>query len=81
MLAETMINKKNQKLKFLGKSNLEAPRTCVLRNLLELHMHFNEYNEVKSSTVTVGYDEGVTDMIKFHPVMMKHLRGQSNQWD
>jgi len=38
---------------------------CVLpRNLLELHMYFNEYNKVKSSTVTAGYDVGVTNMIK-----------------
>jgi len=66
---------------FLGKSNLEAPRICVLRNLLEVHMHFNEYNEVKSSTITAGYDVGVTNMIKVHPVMMKSLRGQSSQGD
>jgi len=26
---------------------------CVLRNLLEVHMYINEYNKVKSSTVTV----------------------------
>jgi len=32
---------------FLGKSNLVAPRICVLRNLLEVHMYFNEYNKVK----------------------------------
>jgi len=47
-------------------------------------MHFNEYNKVKSSTVTVGYDVGVTNMInmiKVHPVMIKPLRGKSNQWD
>jgi len=44
-------------------------------------MHFNEYNKVKSRTVTAGYDVGVTNMIKVHPVMMKPLRGQSNQWD
>jgi len=25
-----------------------------LRNLLEVHMYFNEYNKVKSSIVTVG---------------------------
>jgi len=43
---------------FLGKSNLEEPRICVLRTLLELHMYFNEYNKVKSSTVSAGYDEG-----------------------
>jgi len=66
---------------FLGKSNLEAPRICVLRNLLEVHIYFNEDNNVKSSTVTVGYDVGVTNMIKVNPVMMKALRGQSNQWD
>jgi len=41
----------------------------------------NEYNQVKCSTVTAGYDVGVTNMIKVHRVMMKHLRGQSNQWD
>jgi len=50
---------------------------CVLRNLLEVHMYFNEYNEVKSITVTAGYD--VNNMIKVHRVMMKPLRGQSNQ--
>jgi len=44
-------------------------------------MYFNEYNKVKSSTVTVGYDVNVTNMIKVHPVMMKPLRGQSNQWN
>jgi len=51
---------------------------CVLRNLLEVHMHFNEYKnlKVKSSTITAGYDVGVTNMIKVHPVMMKPLRGQ-----
>jgi len=36
---------------------------------------------VKSSTVTAGYDVGVTDMIKVHRVMKKLFRGQSNQWD
>jgi len=35
---------------------------CVLPNLLEVHMYLNEYNKVKSSTVTAGYDVGVTDM-------------------
>jgi len=40
-LAETMI-KIIEKAKFLAKSNLEAPRICVLRNLLEVHMYFNE---------------------------------------
>jgi len=54
---------------------------CVLRNLLEVHMYFNEYNQVKSSTVTAGYDVGVTNMLKVHRVIMKSLRGQSNQWD
>jgi len=44
-------------------------------------MYLNEYNKVKSSTVTAGYDVGVTDMIKVHRVMKKPLRGQSNQWD
>jgi len=44
-------------------------------------MYFNEYNKVKSSTVTVGYDVGVINMIKVHPVITKPLRGQSNQWD
>jgi len=66
---------------FLRKKNLEAPRICVLRNLLEVHIYFNEYNKVKSSTVTAGYDVGVTDMIKVHPVIMKALRGHSNQMD
>jgi len=66
---------------FLGKSNLEAHRLCVLRNLLEVHMYFNEHNKVKSSTVAAGYDVGVINMIKVHSVMMKALRGQSNQWD
>jgi len=42
-------------------------------------MYFNEYSKMESSTVTVGYDVGVTNMIKVHPVMMKPLRGQSNQ--
>jgi len=42
-------------------------------------MYFNEYNKVKSSTVTAGYDVGLTNMIKVHTVMMKPLRGQSNQ--
>jgi len=42
---------------------------CVLRNL------------VKSSTVTVRYDVGVTNMITVHRVMMKALRDQSNQWN
>jgi len=53
---------------------------CVLRNLFEVHMYFNEYNKVESSTVTAGYDIGVTNMIKVQPVMMKPLMGQSNQW-
>jgi len=48
---------------------------CVLHNLLEVHMYFNEYNKVKSSTVTAGYDMGMTNMNKVHPVMMKPLRG------
>jgi len=26
----------------------------VLRNLLEVHMYFNEYNQVKSGTATAG---------------------------
>jgi len=42
-------------------------------------MYFNEYNQVKNGTVKAGYDMGVTNMIKVHPVMMKPLRGQSNQ--
>jgi len=67
MLAETMIKI------ILKKSNLETPRIYVLRNLLELH------NKVKSSTVTLGYDVGVTNMIEVHRVIMKPLRGQSNQ--
>jgi len=54
---------------------------CVLRNLLEVHMYLNEYNKVKSSTITAGYDVGVTNMSKVRRVMMKALRGQSNQWD
>jgi len=37
---------------------------CVLRNLLEVHRYVNEYNKVKSSTVTAGYDVGVTDIMK-----------------
>jgi len=37
-------------------------------------IYFNEYNKVKSSTVTARYDVGVTNMIKVHPVMMKLLR-------
>jgi len=44
-------------------------------------MHFNDYNKVKSNTVTAGYDVGVTNMINIRQVMMKPLRGQSNQWD
>jgi len=52
---------------------------CVLGNLLEVRVYFNEYLKVKSSTVSAGYDVGVTNMIKVHPVMMKALRGQSNQ--
>jgi len=35
----------------------------------------------KSSTVTVGYDVGVTNIVKVHAFMTKSLRGQSNQWD
>jgi len=53
---------------FLAKSNLEAPRICVLCSLLEVHMYFNEYNKVKSSTVRAGYDVGVTNMIKVYPL-------------
>jgi len=45
-----------------------------LRNLLEVQIYFNEYNKVKSSTDTAGYDVGVTNMIKVHPVIMKPLR-------
>jgi len=44
-------------------------------------MFFNEYNKVNSSTVMAGDDVAVTNMIKVHPVMMKPLRGQSNQWE
>jgi len=44
-------------------------------------MYFNEYNKVKSSTGTVGYDVTVANIIKVHTVMTKPLRGQSNQWD
>jgi len=47
---------------------------CVLRNLLEVHMNLNEYNKVKSSTVTAGYEN-------VYRVMKIPLRGQSNQWD
>jgi len=50
-------------------------------NFLEVHMYLNERSKVKISTVTAGYDVGVTNMIKVHPVMTKALRGQSNQWD
>jgi len=74
-LTETMI-KIIPKAKCLGKSILEAPRICVLRNLLEVHMYFNEYNKVKTNTITAGYNGGVTNTI-----MMKSLRDQSNQWD
>jgi len=42
-------------------------------------MYFNEYNKVKSSTIMVGYDVGMTNMIKVHPVVLKPLRGQSIQ--
>jgi len=52
---------------------------CVLRNLLKVHMYLNAYNKVKSSTVTAGYDVGVTNMIKVHQVKIKPVRGQSNQ--
>jgi len=45
---------------------------CGMGNLLEVHMYLNEYNKVKSSTVTVG-------IIKVHPVMKKLRRRQSNQ--
>jgi len=44
-------------------------------------MYLNEYNKVKRSTVTVGYDEVLTDMIKVPRVLKKTVRGQSNQWD
>jgi len=54
---------------------------CVLRNLLEVHMYLNEYNKLKSSTITAGYDVGVTNTIKVHRVMTKALRGQSNRCD
>jgi len=36
------------------KPNLEVPRMCVLRNLLEVYMYLNEYNKVESSTATAG---------------------------
>jgi len=42
---------------------------------------FNEYNKVKSSTVTAGYGVGVTNMIKSHRVIMKPLRGQSKAFN
>jgi len=38
-------------------------------------MYLNEYNKVKSITITTGYDVGVTNMIKVHRVMMKSLIG------
>jgi len=60
---------------------IKVPKMCVLRNLLEVHMYINEYNKVKSSTVTAEYDVGVTNTIKVHRVMMNTLRGQSNQCD
>jgi len=44
-------------------------------------MYLNEYNKVKSSTVTAGYDVSVTDMIKVHRVLKKPRRWQSNQQD
>jgi len=44
-------------------------------------MYFNEYNKVKSSTVTVGYDVGVTNIIKVNAVITKPLSGQFNKWD
>jgi len=53
---------------------------CVIC-LNEIQMYLNEYNKVKSSTVTVGYNVGVIDMTKVHRVLKKPLRGQSNQWD
>jgi len=42
-------------------------------------MYFNEYNKVKSRTITARYDVDVTNMIMNHSVMMKPIRGQSNQ--
>jgi len=42
-------------------------------------MYFKEYIKVKSSTVTVGYDVGVPNIVKVYAVMTKPLRGQSNQ--
>jgi len=39
----------------------------------EIHMYFNEYNKVKSSTVTLWYDVGVSNIIKVHAVMTKPL--------
>jgi len=47
---------------------------CVLRYLLKVHMYLNEYNNMKSCTVTAGYDVGVTNMSKVHRVIMKPLR-------
>jgi len=44
-------------------------------------VYLNEYNKVKSSIITAGYDVGVTNMIKVHRVMIKALGDQSNQWD
>jgi len=37
-------------------------------------MYLNEYNKVKCSTITAGFDVGVTDMIKVHRVMKKLIR-------
>jgi len=41
-------------------------------------MYFKEYIKVKSSTITVGYDVGVTNIVKVHAVMPKPLRGHTN---
>jgi len=41
---------------------------CIL---FEVHMYLNEYNKVNCSTVTAGYDVGVTDMFKVHRVLKK----------
>jgi len=53
---------------------------CILHNVLEVQIYLNEYNKVKSSTVTTGYDMDVTDIIKIHIFMNKSFWGQSNQW-
>jgi len=41
-------------------------------------MYFNEYNKVESSTVTVAYDVGVTNIIKVHAIMTKPRANLTN---